>query len=69
MRQTNSNFSQLEEMDDLRPLGHDVAVRGGRADVAQDEEETVETPEKGIRVKTEVTLVTSDRLDYNDRLF
>ena len=69
MRQTNSRFSQLEEMDDLRPLGHDVAVRGGRTEMAQDEEENLEMPEKGIRVKTEVTLVTSDRLDYNDRLF
>ena len=67
-RQTDSNFSKLDELDDLRPLGHDVSVRGGRAD-AGEEEAAMELPQEGIKVKTEVSLVTSDRIDYNDRLF
>lgn len=69
VRQTDSKFSQLEELDDLRPLGHDVSVRGGRVNAGQDEEDAVDLPQKGIKVKTEVTLATSDRLDYNDKLF
>lgn len=55
--------------DDQRPLGHDVSVRGGTVNASQTDEEAMEMPQKGIAVKTEITLVTSDRLDYNDRLF
>lgn len=68
-RQSDSNFSQLEELDDLRPLGHDVSVRGGRVNADQGGGDVEALPQKGITVRTEITLVTSDRLDYNDRLF
>ena len=45
-------------------------VRGGRFDTDPGgEEDAAKLPQNGIRVQTEVTLTTSDRLDYNDRLF
>lgn len=62
-------FSQLDEPDDLRPLGHDVSVRGGTVDMSQPAVEAMELPQQGINVRTEVILSTSDRLHYNDRLF
>ena len=68
-RPSDGTFSQLDEPDDLRPLGHDVSVRGGRVNETQPEIETMEMPEQGIKVQTEVILSTSDRLHYNDRLF
>ena len=43
-------------------VGHEVIVHGGEG-----VKECV--PEEGIRVKTEVVLVSSERLDYEDRLF
>lgn len=66
---SNNTFSQLDEPDDLRPLGHDVSVRGGRVDETQADVEAIELPQQGINVRTEVILSTSDRLYYNDRLF
>lgn len=69
VRPSDGNFSQLDELDDMRPFGHDVSVRGGRMGASQGDEEVVEMPQKGIAVKTEITLETSNRLDYNDRLF
>ena len=68
-RPSDGTFSQLDEPDDLRPLGHDVSVRGGRVDESQADAEAIELPEQGISVRTEVILSTSDRLYYNDRLF
>lgn len=68
-RPSNGTFSQLDEPDDLRPLGHDVSVRGGRVDETQADVEAIELPQQGINVRTEVILSTSDRLYYNDRLF
>ncbi|KAL8786216.1 MAG: hypothetical protein Q9213_002905 [Squamulea squamosa] len=50
------------------PFGHDVNVYGG-ADVAGKEEPRDMLPYDGIRVKTEVMLISSERLDYPDRLF
>lgn len=64
-----SRFSNTDEHDDLRPLGHGVSVRGGRADDGHPDMEDVELPPHVIKVRTEVTLNTSDRLDYNDRLY
>ncbi|KAL8677063.1 MAG: hypothetical protein Q9224_007225, partial [Gallowayella concinna] len=68
----SSSFSRMgefsEELD--MPLGHAVDVYGGR--VEGDGEQgtpSMELPERGIRVKTEVVLVSSERLDYRDRLF
>ena len=60
---------------------HDATVSGGNTKNARkdssarrigqtlDYEELEEPPPSGIRVKTEVILSRSDRLDYNDRLF
>ncbi|KAL8759169.1 MAG: hypothetical protein Q9184_003709, partial [Pyrenodesmia sp. 2 TL-2023] len=68
---SNSNDEEVEDsrsrLDNFeargKPLSHDVEVRGG--DGVKREMEMGE----GIRVKTEVTLVSSERLDYRDRLF
>lgn len=50
--------------------GHSVFVHGGHSGGKNaDSIEEVEIPIKGITVKTEITLMTSDRLNYNDRLF
>ena len=68
-RPSNGTFSQLDDPDDLRPLGHDVSVRGGRVEECQPDVEAIEMPQQGINVRTEVTLSTSSRLYYNDRLF
>lgn len=68
-RPNDGTFSQLDEPDDLRPLGHDVSVRGGKVNGSQPDVESMELPEQGIKVQTEVILSTSDRLYYNDRLF
>lgn len=58
-------FSRLDEWEDRnRPMGHDVTVRGGGGEV-----EMGEVPREGIQVKTEVVLVSSERLEYEDRLF
>ena len=68
-RPSDGTFSQLEEPDDLRPLGHDVSVRGGPVDGNPAAAEALEMSQPGITVRTEVILSTSDRLLYNDRLF
>ena len=63
-------FSQIDEHDDLKPLGHDVSVQaGGVGESLPSGEEGMEMPTQGINVRTEVILSTSDRLYYNDRLF
>lgn len=50
--------------------GHSVFVQGGHTGgKTGDNVEEVEIPIEGITVKTEITLMTSDRLNYNDRLF
>ena len=64
-----SRFSNFDEQDDLRPLGHGVSVRGGRPNDGQPDMDDVEIPQHGINVRTEITLDTSDRLIYNDRLY
>ena len=68
-RPSDGAFSQLEEPDDLRPLGHDVSVRGGPIDENHAVTEALEMSQQGITVRREVILSTSDRLLYNDRLF
>ncbi len=65
-KSSDGTFSHLDEVEDLRPLGHGISVRGGQG---QQEGGAVELPEHGIKVRTEITWVTSDRLDYNDRLY
>ena len=68
-KSSDGTFSQLEDPEDLRPLGYDASVQGGRLTSGQQAEEAIEMPSNGIHVQTEVTLTTSDRLDYNDRLY
>lgn len=52
-----------------KPLGHDVEVRGGEGVKREMEMGERGWTGEGIRVKTEVVLVSSERLDYRDRLF
>lgn len=66
---SDGSFSHLDEVEDLRPLGHGILVRGGRLNQDQREEGAVELPQHGINVRTEITWETSNRLDYNDRLY
>ena len=61
----NSNgFSQLDEADDLRPLGHRVDVRAREEGAVE-----MEVPKKGIGVVTDFKVETEERLVYNDRLY
>jgi len=68
-KSSDGTFSHLDEPEDLRPLGHGISVRGGRLHPGQQEGEALELPQHGINVRTEITWETSDRLDYNDRLY
>ncbi|KAL9599289.1 MAG: hypothetical protein Q9219_003916 [cf. Caloplaca sp. 3 TL-2023] len=64
----NDDFNRLDYLDDLgRIYGHNVAVHGGREGKVVLDMEGV--PKRGIKVETEVVLVSSERLDYRDRLF
>ena len=73
----SDNFSRLDEMDDLRPLGHDVEVGTGPRPTSMSAHEAGArrpsgmpvVPDRGIGVKTEVVVETSERLAYNDRLY
>ncbi|KAI4241099.1 MAG: hypothetical protein L6R40_004738 [Gallowayella cf. fulva] len=66
---SSSGFESMNEGEDEvnLPMGHNVDVYGGAT--TGDAAEGGELPERGIRVKTEVVLVSSARLDYRDRLF
>lgn len=66
LKSSDGAFSHLDEVEDLRPLGHGISVRGGGL---QQEGGAVELPMHGIKVRTEITWETSNRLDYNDRLY
>ena len=57
--------------------GHTIIVHGGRGHTNQNGDDIIEMerlsdgelPKGAIRVKTEILLSSSKRLDYNDRLF
>ncbi|KAL8787406.1 MAG: hypothetical protein Q9195_007781 [Heterodermia aff. obscurata] len=66
---SDSAFSHLDESDDMRPLGHGVSVSAGGLRGEQSEGENVELPHNGISIKTDIVVSTTDRLDYNDRLY
>ena len=68
-KSSDGTFSHLDEADDMRPLGHGVSVHGGGLRGDQPDGENLELPSNGINVKTEVEVSTTDRLDYNDRLY
>lgn len=64
-RTGNGMFSQLDEQpDDVKPLGHDVSVHGD----VEGGPQSFELPIHGIHVKTEIK-VSTDKLEYQDRLF
>lgn len=68
----DGNFFRLEESlsDSQRAWGHNVSVHGGRTSGENNENvDEVEVPPEGIKVKTEIILMSTDRLDYNDRLY
>ena len=68
-RPSDGTFDELYEADDMRPLGHDVSVRGGRVNEDPPDAEATELAQTGINVRTEIILSTSNRLHYDDRLF
>lgn len=51
------------------PWGHDVRVYGGRNFEPRALVDDEQLSRKGIRVKTEVTLISTERLEYRDQLF
>ena len=69
------DFSRLRDMGTGPDAnwGFDVHVHGGRGRHAGYEDEmdmeAMETPQRRIMVKTEVTLISSARMDYMDQLF
>lgn len=71
----DGRFNRLDEMDDLRPLGHGVEVcTGSRAASITGNEGAgmhaeMAVPSSRIGVKTDVVVETSERLTYNDRLY
>lgn len=71
--EVDGRFSQLDEMDDLRPLGHGVQISTGMTagDGAEGDLAEIEmgVPSRRIKVKTDVVVETSERLIYNDRLY
>ena len=68
-KSSDGTFSHLDEADDMRPLGHGVTVHGGGLQGDQSAFENVILPHNGISIKTEIEISTTDRLDYNDRLY
>ena len=65
----DGRFSRLDEMDDLRPLGHKVAVGRGNEDEGTGAPAEMAVPSRRIGVTTDVIVETSERLTYNDRLY
>ena len=71
----DGRFSRLDEMDDLRPLGHGVEVGTGTRATSMTGKEgarmpaEMAVPSRRIGVKTDVVVETSGRLAYNDRLY
>ena len=53
--------------------GFNVHVHGGKDERAgyeyQVDLEDMQTPERRIKVKTEVTLISTERMEYRDQLF
>ncbi len=73
--EVDGRFSRLDEMEDLRPLGHGVDVRSGTRPASMSAHEgkgmhpEMAVPSTRIGVKTDVIVETSERLAYNDRLY
>ena len=65
----NGRFDRLDEMDDLRPLGHVANVNAGMNEEENGLPSGMVVPSSRIAVKTDVVVETSERLAYNDRLY
>jgi hypothetical protein len=69
------SFTRLEERPDETSTawGHTIHVHGGRNKRGSPEDqvslEEMQTPSRRIKVKTEVTLTSTERLEYRDQLF
>lgn len=69
------SFTRLEEAHarNSTPWGHNVHVHGGKKQSGNPEDEIsleeMQTPSRRIKVKTEVTLISTERLEYRDQLF
>ena len=69
------SFTRLEENQVHEPWGHTIQVHGGRKPGGvgpspdQVSLEEMQTGSRRIRVKTEVTLISTERLEYRDQLF
>ena len=68
------SFSRLDDMgsEPNSNWGFNVHVHGGRdkrLGYDQVDLEDMQTPERRIKVKTEVTLISTERLEYRDQLF
>ena len=69
------NFSQLDDTgnEPNSNWGFNVHVHGGKDKHAGYEDqidlEDMQTPERRIKVKTEVTLISTERMEYRDQLF
>ena len=69
------SFTRLEEgaEDNSATWGHTIQVHGGRtkngSPTDQVSLEEMQTPSRRIKVKTEVTLISTERLEYRDQLF
>ncbi len=69
------SFTRLEEtgVESNTPWGHNVHVHGGKKQRGNPDDqislEEMQTPSRRIKVKTEVTLISTERLEYRDQLF
>ena len=68
------SFTRLEDGQGPTQWGTNATVHGGKRKAVHGEPheiilEDIPLPEGGIMVKTEVTLISSERIDYQDRLF
>lgn len=61
------NFTRLA--DGERPIQYKVKRTNTHGEPHETIGDDIPLPERGIRVKTEITLISSERIDYEDRLF
>jgi len=69
------SFTRLEERPEeiSETWGHTIHVYGGKNEPGNQEDqislEEMQIPSRRIKVKTEVTLISTERLEYRDQLF
>lgn len=75
MDSNSRSFSRPDDMgnEPNSKWGFNVRVHGGKDERAGYEDqvdlEDMQTPERRIKVKTEVTLISTERMEYRDQLF